>query len=97
MEIVTRTAVIPLDSIQAAYNDAVMSGRMALAREIAQLWLSALAEQKFRLVPIGINSRRSKKERLRFTVISDSKAPRTPQDAEGLTLHSVPRSDCPAG
>jgi hypothetical protein len=46
MQITTRTAVIPNDAIQTAYNDAVMSGRMALAREIGQLWLSMLAEQK---------------------------------------------------
>jgi hypothetical protein len=46
VRITTRTAVIPLDAIQNAYNDAVMSGRMALAREIGQLWLSMLAERK---------------------------------------------------
>jgi hypothetical protein len=43
--ITTRTAVIPLGAIQNAYNDAVMSGRMALAREIEQLWLM-VAERK---------------------------------------------------
>jgi hypothetical protein len=46
VRITTRTAVIPLDAVQNAYNDAVMSGRMALAREIGQLWLSMLAERK---------------------------------------------------
>ncbi len=51
MQITTRTAVIPMDAIQTAYNDAVMSGRMALAREIEQLWLSRLAKQK--VVPLA--------------------------------------------
>ena len=46
MQVSTRKAVIPIDAVQRAYNDAVMSGRMALAREIEQLWLSMLAEQK---------------------------------------------------
>jgi hypothetical protein len=46
MQITTRVAVIPIDAIQAAYNDAVMLGRMALAREIGQVWLSMLAKQK---------------------------------------------------
>ena len=46
MQVSTRKAVIPIDAVQRAYNDAVMSGRMALAREIGQLWLSRLAEQK---------------------------------------------------
>jgi hypothetical protein len=41
MHIRTRTAVIPVEAIQGAYNDAVMLGRMELAREIGQLWLSA--------------------------------------------------------
>ena len=45
MQITTRTAVIPKEAIQAAYNDAVMLGLTALAQEIAQLWLSALVEQ----------------------------------------------------
>ena len=52
MQITPRTAVIPIDAIQTAYNDAVMSGRMALAGEIEQLWLRRPAEQKVaRLVP----------------------------------------------
>ena len=46
MQVSTRKAVIPIDAVQRAYNDAVMSGRMALARERGQLWLSRLAEQK---------------------------------------------------
>jgi hypothetical protein len=65
MQIRTRTAVIPVEAIQAAYNDAVMLGRMALAREIAQLWLTALAEQKVQRIPIGVSSGPSKKENLR--------------------------------
>ena len=52
MQITTRTAVISIDAVQTAYNDAVMSGRMPLAREIGELWLSRLAEQKVvRLAP----------------------------------------------
>ena len=51
MEITTQTAVIPMEAIQAAYNDAVMSGRMALAREITQIWTSTLTEQKLVLSP----------------------------------------------
>ena len=46
MEITTRTAVIPIEAIQAAYNDAVMSGRMALAWEITRIWTSTLTEQE---------------------------------------------------
>jgi hypothetical protein len=52
MQITPRRTVIPIDAIQTAYNDAVMSGRMALAREIEQLWFIRLAEQKVaRLAP----------------------------------------------
>ena len=65
MQIRTRTAVIPVEAIQAAYNNAVMSGRMALAREIAQLWLNVLVEQKVQRIPIGVSKWRSKKENLR--------------------------------
>ena len=54
MQVSTRKAVIPIDAVQRAYNDAVMSGRMALAREIGQLWLSRLAEQK--VVPLAPTS-----------------------------------------
>jgi hypothetical protein len=65
MEIVTRTAVIPIEAIQAAYNDAVMSGRTGLAQEIAQLWLSALVEQKVQRIQMGVSSGWSTKETLR--------------------------------
>jgi len=56
MQITTRTAVISIDAVQTAYNDAVMSGRMALAREIEQLWLSRLAKQK--VVPLAPTTHR---------------------------------------
>lgn|ERR1700730_4795353 len=45
MLIETRTATFRVDDIQAAYNDAVLSGRMPLAKEIARLWLGAIADQ----------------------------------------------------
>ena len=60
MQIRTRTAVIPVEAIQAAYNNAVMSGRMALAREIGQLWFNVLVEQKVQRIPIGVGKWRSK-------------------------------------
>ena len=37
MFIETKTATLRVEDIQAAYNKAVMSGRMSLAREIEQL------------------------------------------------------------
>ena len=46
MQITTRRTEIPIDAVQTAYNNALMSGRMAFAREIEQLWLSRLAKQK---------------------------------------------------
>ncbi len=46
MFIETRTATFRVDDIQAAYNDAVLSGRMSLAREIEQLWIGALVSQR---------------------------------------------------
>jgi hypothetical protein len=45
MQIETRTATFHVGDIQAAYNDAVLSGRTLLAREIEQLWLGAIADQ----------------------------------------------------
>ena len=45
MQIETQTAAFRVDDIQAAYNDAVLSGRTLLAREIEQLWIGALANQ----------------------------------------------------
>src|SRR5437764_9848186 len=41
----SKTATFRVDDIQAAYNDAVLSGRTLLAKEIEQLWLGALADQ----------------------------------------------------
>src|ERR1700751_4446140 len=52
LQIATRTAVIPTAAIQAAYNDAVMSERLSLAREIAQLWLGVLVEQRVERIQI---------------------------------------------
>jgi hypothetical protein len=46
MQIETKTATFAVDDIQAAYNKAVLFGRMLLAREIEQLWLGALASQR---------------------------------------------------
>jgi hypothetical protein len=42
----TKTATFRADDIQAAYNDALLSGRMSLAREIEQLWIGALVSQR---------------------------------------------------
>ena len=52
MQITTRTAVISIDAVQTAYNDAVMSGRIALASDIGQLWLKMLGEQKVALLAL---------------------------------------------
>ena len=41
----TATATFRVDDIQAAYNNAVLLGRMLLAEEIEQIWLGALASQ----------------------------------------------------
>ena len=49
---ISRTAVIPVEAIQNAYNDAVMSGRIALASDIGQLWLKMLGEQKVALLAL---------------------------------------------
>ena len=62
MQIRTRTAVIPVEAIQAAYNDAVMSGRTGLAREIGQLWLNVLVEQKAQRIQISVGKRRWEKK-----------------------------------
>ena len=48
MRIATRTATFRVDDIQAAYNEAVLSGRMPLAKEIEQLWLGAIIDQSAR-------------------------------------------------
>ncbi len=45
MQIKTRTALIPADAIQSAYNKLVMSDRMALAREIERIWINSLTQQ----------------------------------------------------
>jgi hypothetical protein len=71
----TRTAVIPKEAIQAAYNDAVMLGRTALARELAQLWLSALVEQKVQRIQIRVKGR-SKKENVRTNATAAEIEPR---------------------
>jgi hypothetical protein len=42
----TKTATLRVEDIQAAYNKAVLSGRMLLAREIEQLWIGALVSQR---------------------------------------------------
>ena len=46
MYIETNTATLRVEDIQAAYNKAVLSGRRSLAREIEQLWISALVNQR---------------------------------------------------
>lgn len=46
MFIETTTATLRVEDIQAAYNKAVLAGRMSLAREIEQLWISALVSQR---------------------------------------------------
>ena len=46
MFIETTTATLRVDDIQAAYNKAVLSGRMSLAREIEQLWIGVLVSQR---------------------------------------------------
>jgi hypothetical protein len=46
VQIETQTAAFRVDDIQAAYNDAVLSGRTLLAREIEQLWIGTLANQR---------------------------------------------------
>jgi hypothetical protein len=45
MQITTRTAVFPQESIQSAYNSAVLQDRTLLAREIEILWLTTLKER----------------------------------------------------
>jgi hypothetical protein len=45
MLIKTKTVTFRVDDIQTAYNDAVLSDRMLLAREIERLWLGALTDQ----------------------------------------------------
>jgi hypothetical protein len=70
VQITTRTAVISIDAIQTAYNDAVMSGRMALAREIGQLWLSTLAEQKVRVLQSRSRAYATDLDRSRIMILS---------------------------
>jgi hypothetical protein len=75
MQIRTRTAVIPAEAIQAAYNNAVMLERMALAREIGQLWLNVLVEQKVQRVQTRVKGR-SKKENVRTNATAGEIEPR---------------------
>ena len=46
MKIETKIASFHVEDIQTAYNDAVVSGRMALAREIEKLWIGALGNHR---------------------------------------------------
>jgi len=48
MQIETAMAILPLDRIQAAYNEAVLSGRMLVAEQVARLWLDALTRRSMR-------------------------------------------------
>jgi hypothetical protein len=68
MQIRTRTAVIPVEAIQSAYNEAVMSGRMVLAWEIGQLWLNVLVEQKVRRIQMPVDKRKRGKDLRHYTV-----------------------------
>ena len=62
MLIETKTATLRVEDIQAAYNKAVMSGRMSLAREIEQLWIGALVSQR---------ALRANKPRSNSSILSD--------------------------